>query len=125
VFNEGKEERKETMRMKGKLNVGSLAEDPYGPKIAGLNLKAKPLIVLDSQNIAMRHGNKKFSCRGNSTPYSIAILYEIGIEATLHYWKDNGHEVIMFLPDYLLDYDKVGEMKRMQVQYYVFITDFF
>ena len=52
------------------------------------------MIVLDVQNIAMRHGlNKTFSCKG--------------IEIALKYWQAIGHRVIGFLPDYLLDKEKV------------------
>jgi len=46
--------------------------------------------VLDVQNIAMRHGNNlTFNC--------------IGIKIAIDYWKNKGHEVIGFAPDYLLN----------------------
>jgi hypothetical protein len=48
--------------------------------------------VLDAQNIAMRHGKDKFF----STK---------GIEIAVNFWKNNGHKVVSFLPDYLFDYD--------------------
>lgn len=60
----------------------------------------KPLIVLDVQNIAMRHGKDKvFSCKG--------------IQLAVQYWMKNGHKVISFLPEYLFDYDEVGKNKRL------------
>lgn len=34
-----------------------------------------------------------------------------GITLAVEYWRSNGHQVIGFLPDYLLDYDKVNAMK--------------
>lgn len=60
----------------------------------------KPLIVLDAQNIAMRHGKDKvFSCRG--------------IQIAVQYWVKNGHKVICFLPEYLFNYEEVGKNKRL------------
>ena len=63
-----------------------------------------PLIVLDAPNIAIRHGSsnpnqKCFSCRG--------------IEIAAEYFSERGHRVIGFIPDYLLDLDRVAERKRM------------
>ena len=58
----------------------------------------KPLIVLDAQNIAMRHGKDKFF----STK---------GIEIAVNFWSKNGHKVVSFLPDYLFDYDQVAVKK--------------
>ena len=53
--------------------------------------REKPLIVLDAQNVAMRHGaDKLFSCRG--------------IQVAVQYWVKNGHKVLCFLPEYLFDY---------------------
>eukprot|EP00742_Colponemidia_sp_Colp-10_P010141 GILJ01011115.1.p1 GENE.GILJ01011115.1~~GILJ01011115.1.p1 ORF type:complete len:339 (-),score=66.92 GILJ01011115.1:419-1300(-) len=58
-----------------------------------------PFIVIDGPNVAMRHGKKKqFSSRG--------------IEIAINYWKAKGHEVICFVPDYYVDFKKVGELKR-------------
>lgn len=65
-----------------------------------LKLKVKPLIVLDAQNVAMRHGqDAKFSCKG--------------IIVAVRYWQKNGHKVICFLPDYLFDYSEVGKQKKL------------
>ena len=53
--------------------------------------REKPLIVLDAQNVAMRHGQDKlFSCRG--------------IQIAIQFWVKNGHKVLCFLPEYLFDY---------------------
>ena len=57
---------------------------------------SKPLIVLDAQNIAMRHGKDKF--------FSV-----MGIQIAINYWRKNGHQVVCFVPDYLLDYNQVAE----------------
>jgi hypothetical protein len=52
----------------------------------------KPVIVIDGQNIAMRHGKGNFfSTRG--------------LVITINYWRKNGHSVICFLPEYLFDYE--------------------
>ena len=61
--------------------------------------REKPLIVLDAQNVAMRHGQDKlFSCRG--------------IQIAVQYWVKNGHKVICFLPEYLFDYQQVSQRKK-------------
>lgn len=52
----------------------------------------KPLIVLDAQNVAMKHGRDKFF----STK---------GIHLAINYWIKNGHKVVCFLPEYLFDYE--------------------
>jgi ribonuclease ZC3H12 len=44
------------------------------------------LIILDASNIAMRHGNQKFSSKG--------------IEIVINYFQSNGHKVVSFLPEY-------------------------
>lgn len=49
--------------------------------------KIKPLILLDASNIAMRHGDKKFSTKG--------------IKIVMDFFTTNGHQVLSFLPEYL------------------------
>ena len=64
-----------------------------------LKKKQKPLIVLDAQNVAMRHGKDQvFSCKG--------------IQIAIQFWKKNGHEVICFLPEYLFNYKEVSQKKK-------------
>lgn len=59
------------------------------------------MIVLDAQNVAMRHGqNEIFQVRG--------------IQLAIQYWIKNGHKVICFLPEYLFNYDEVNKNKKMQ-----------
>ena len=59
-----------------------------------------PLIVIDAPNVAMRHGlNAKFSCKG--------------IQLALNFFLTAGHKVIAFLPDYYLNFDRVGELRRL------------
>lgn len=49
----------------------------------------------------MRHGqNKLFSSKG--------------IKLCVEYWENRGHKVIGFIPDYYLDFKRVGEKKRIQ-----------
>ena len=71
-----------------------------GPeKKSDLKLK-KSTIIIDVQNIAMRHGNGKFSVRG--------------IEIVVEYWSARGHKVVGFMPEYLLDEKRVAEMVKLQ-----------
>ncbi|KAL1524238.1 hypothetical protein AB1Y20_019143 [Prymnesium parvum] len=67
---------------------------------AGLrHSKPKPWIIVDGPNVAIRHGkSKRFSSRG--------------IELCLDYWKARGHEAIAVLPEFHLDFDRVGGNKR-------------
>lgn len=61
----------------------------------------KPLIVLDAQNVAMKHGRDKlFSVKG--------------IHIAVNYWHKNGHKVICFLPEYLFDYEQVETNKKLK-----------
>ena len=51
-------------------------------------------MIIDVQNVAMKHAqNRKFSCQG--------------IQIVLEYWQSRGHKAIGFLPEYLLDKDKI------------------
>jgi hypothetical protein len=36
-----------------------------------------------------------------------------GIQITVEYWQKNGHKVLCFLPDYLLNYDEVNKKKKL------------
>lgn len=59
-----------------------------------------PLIVVDAPNVAMRHGlNAKFSCQG--------------IKLALNFFHSAGHKVIAFLPDHYLNFERVGELRRL------------
>ena len=60
-------------------------------------VKAK--VVIDAPNVAIRHGKQKaFSSRG--------------VEIALDYWQRQGHDAVGFLPQYYLDFDRVGSTKR-------------
>lgn len=60
--------------------------------------KRKPLIILDAQNVAMKHGRDKlFSVKG--------------IQIAVNYWVKNGHKVVCFLPEYLFDYEQVNKRR--------------
>ena len=53
-------------------------------------------MVIDVQNVAMRHGNSlKFSCKG--------------IQIVIDFWQQRGYRVIGFLPDYLLKKEKISQ----------------
>ena len=75
--------------------------DELGTGHVPVQMKQKPLIVLDAQNVAMRHGvDVSFSCKG--------------IRIAVNFWQKNGHSVICFLPEYLLNYAAVGKNKKLQ-----------
>ena len=75
--------------------------DELGTGHVPVQMKKKPLIVLDAQNVAMRHGvDVSFSCKG--------------IRIAVNFWQKNGHSVICFLPEYLLNYAAVGKNKKLQ-----------
>ena len=62
----------------GKLNEKNIINIPIEKK--------KPLIILDASNVAMRHGDQKFSTKG--------------IQIAMDFFSKNGHDVISFLPEY-------------------------
>ena len=68
----------ETNSIIGKLNEKNIINIPVEKK--------KPLIILDASNIAMRHGDQKFSTKG--------------IQIAMDFFNKNGHDVISFLPEY-------------------------
>ena len=49
----------------------------------------------------MRHGKDKY--------FSVK-----GIQIAITYWKKNGHEVVCFVPDYLVDYEQVADKLKMK-----------
>ena len=56
--------------------------------------------MVDASNAAMRHGkNQVFSVKG--------------LQIVLEYWKKNGHEVVCFLPDYMLNFEEVSKKKKL------------
>ena len=70
------------------IDTNTIKEKLNTEKIVNINSvkKIKPLIILDASNIAMRHGNQKFSSKG--------------IEIVINYFQSNGHKVVSFLPEY-------------------------
>ena len=70
-----------------------------GPPAKSNPSNPPPLIVIDAPNVAMRHGlNAKFSCKG--------------IKLAIDFFKAAGHKVVAFLPDYYLDYTRVGDLRN-------------
>ena len=66
------------------------------------NETKRPSIVLDIQNIALKHGdNKIFSCKG--------------VQIAVNYFQILGFKVISFAPEYILDSEKVLQTKRAEV----------
>ena len=60
----------------------------------------KPLIVIDVQNVAMKYGNGIFLCKG--------------IEISLNFWKNRHHEVVGFMPDYLLNDKEIARLIKLR-----------
>ncbi len=60
---------------------------------------AKPVIVVDGPNVAMRHGKGKlFSC--------------MGIQLAIVYYQKLGHSVFVCLPEGCLDSERVASLSR-------------
>ena len=67
--------------------------------IARAPSSAKPLIVIDGPNVAIKHGQRaKFSSRG--------------IQLALEYWQQRGHRALAFMPEHHLNFERVGSSKR-------------
>lgn len=59
------------------------------------------MIVVDGQNVAIRHGKDHFSAQG--------------LQITADYWQQKGHKVIILLPDYFFKTEEV-EKKQASLQ---------
>ena len=70
----------------------------------------RPLIVLDCPNIAMRHGQQRAMAQGSEHASQFSSR---GIALAADFFRFAGHRVVGFLPDFLLDLDKVAERKRV------------
>ena len=60
--------------------------------------KAKTLIVIDGQNVALRHSETQFSAKA--------------LQLVIQYWLRKGHPVHVLLPDYCFDKEEVAKRKR-------------
>ena len=69
----------------------------------------RPLIVLDCPNIAMRHGQQRAMAQSSEHASQFSCR---GIALAADFFRLAGHRVVGFLPDFLLDLDKVAERKR-------------
>ena len=49
----------------------------------------------------MRHGKDKF-------------FSSKGIHLAINYWTKNGHQVVCFVPEYIVDYQQVADKKKMK-----------
>jgi hypothetical protein len=93
-------------KLKSKSNSPQKESDDIFSKIDELDdtdqlADTKPLVVIDAQNIAMKHGRDKlFSVKG--------------IQIAVNYWSKNGHRVVGFLPEYLFDYQEVASNKKLK-----------
>ena len=75
--------------------------DKLGTGHVPVQMEQKPLIVLDAQNVAMCHRvDVSFSWKG--------------IRIAVNFWQRNGHSVIWFLLEYLLNHAAVGKNKKLQ-----------
>ena len=82
---------------KPKLN----AESPDLSVHKGKSSYKHTTVVLDYQNIAMRHGKSEvFSCKG--------------IRLAVNYFRKRGHDIIGFIPDYTMDRRKIAQKLEMK-----------
>lgn len=63
--------------------------------------KEKTLIVLDGQNVAIRHGDTRFS--------------SAGLKLAIDYWVEKGHQVHVMLPDYYFKKEEVAMKRQLAV----------
>ena len=70
--------------------------------------KEKNLIVLDGQNVAIRHGDTYFS--------------SMGIKLAIDFWAERGHQVNVLLPDYYFKKEEVAMKKQLAVNIELFIV---
>ncbi len=63
--------------------------------------KEKRLIVLDGQNVAIRHGDTHFSSKG--------------IKLVIDFWTERGHEVNVLLPDFYFNKEEVAMKRQLAV----------
>lgn len=74
----------------------------FGPlSIETKEQKDKTLIILDGQNVAIRHGDTQFSAEG--------------LQIALDYWIKRGHPVHAMLPDYCFNKEEVARRKVIAV----------
>ena len=77
----------------------SSARAPQSSAIARAPSSARPLVVVDGPNAAIKHGQRaKFSSRG--------------IQLVLEYWQQRGHRALAFVPEHHLNFERVGSSKR-------------
>ncbi|KAF4687984.1 hypothetical protein FOZ60_003278 [Perkinsus olseni] len=60
----------------------------------------KPLILIDGPNVANRHGGQQFTCKG--------------LQICVDYYTSRGHEVMVFLPDYLVNRNELFRLRNAQ-----------
>ncbi|EER14760.1 hypothetical protein Pmar_PMAR015292 [Perkinsus marinus ATCC 50983] len=60
----------------------------------------KPLVLIDGPNVANRHGGQQFTCKG--------------LQICVDYYISRGHEVMVFLPDYLVNRNELFKLRNAQ-----------
>ncbi|EER16065.1 hypothetical protein Pmar_PMAR003528 [Perkinsus marinus ATCC 50983] len=60
----------------------------------------KPLVLIDGPNVANRHGGQQFTCKG--------------LQICVDYYVSRGHEVLVFLPDYLVNRNELFKLRNAQ-----------
>jgi hypothetical protein len=99
----------------GKGSYGAVGHNKGGnSSIYGSNSNSgggpRPLIVLDCPNIAMRHGQQRALASGGEHASQFSSR---GVALAADFFRLAGHRVVGFLPDFVLDLDKVAERKRL------------
>ncbi|KAF4674734.1 hypothetical protein FOL47_008784 [Perkinsus chesapeaki] len=101
-----------TFKNSGTDRWGNLLEDgssgtstnSYTPEVRFRDSPAqddyKPLVLIDGPNVANRHGGQQFTCKG--------------LQICVDYYVSRGHEVMVFLPDYLVDRNELFKLRNAQ-----------
>lgn len=85
-------------------------------KLVRTNSKQR-LIVIDGSNVAMGHGGGsvvKATSAGLGMTKPRKVFSTEGICTVVSYYEERGYKVLVFVPQYVVGYDSVGEAKRME-----------
>ena len=100
-FNDANKISAKTQKQKEDEDIFSQIDNLNIDEKQALSQEKKPLIIIDAQNVAMRHGKDK-------------LFSSKGIHLAINYWTKNGHQVVCFVPEYILDYQQVADKKKMR-----------
>ena len=70
--------------------------------------KSKTLIVIDGQNVALRHKEEQFSSKA--------------LKMVVDYWLKKGYMITILLPDICFSKETVSKKKELAVNFIILIT---